>query len=64
MKALPGGLFTVVDEENCATVVKPETQQPCELDACVAEWYMTSWTQVYVLVCVCVCVCDSESVYV
>ncbi|KAK7492583.1 hypothetical protein BaRGS_00016249, partial [Batillaria attramentaria] len=45
MKTLPGGLLTVVDDENCAEEVRPITEEPCELPACSAEWYITSWSE-------------------
>lgn len=45
MKTLPGGLLTVVDEENCAAALKPEVLEPCRREACLAEWYMTPWSE-------------------
>lgn len=45
MKALPGGLLAVVSDENCAQELKPSTEEPCQLPACAAEWYMTSWSE-------------------
>ncbi|KAK7116669.1 A disintegrin and metalloproteinase with thrombospondin motifs 9-like [Littorina saxatilis] len=45
MKALPGGLLTVVDDENCLAAERPDTWEPCEGGQCGEEWYMTSWTE-------------------
>ncbi|GFO47860.1 A disintegrin and metalloproteinase with thrombospondin motifs 16 [Plakobranchus ocellatus] len=45
IKTLAGGIFAPVDEENCLLSGKPADSEPCEVKACLPEWYMTSWSQ-------------------
>ena len=38
--------LTILPDTECVAEDKPTTSGSCQNDACGAQWYMTSWTEV------------------